>query len=335
MKKYIIILLFLINSGLLMSQTKVGSTAAQFLGVPVGPRAISMGGAFVATANDVTSLYWNPAGVSRMNANSALFQHTRWFADIDYNWAGAVLNLGGMGAFGLSVTYLDYGQMEVTTLAEQDGTGEYFSANDLALGLTYAYNLTDRFSVGGTIKYVNQTIWNSSASGVAIDLGVLFRSDIYGLRIGASITNFGSDMKMDGKDLYVQHDIDRNIFGNNDQILATLNTDAFPMPLAFRVGLAMDVLDLEYHRFTVGVDALHPNDNAESLNLGAEYVFNNLISIRAGYKSLFLDNSEEGLTLGVGLSYDFAPGLGFFLDYAYQDFGILDYTQHFAIGVRF
>lgn len=294
-----------------------------------------MGGAFVATANDVTSLYWNPAGASRMEANSALFAHTRWFADIDYNWAGAVLNLGGMGSLGMSITYLDYGEMEVTTLAEQDGTGEFFSANDMALALTYAMNLTDRFSIGGTVKYVNQKIWNSSASGVAMDLGVLFLSDIYGLRIGASITNFGTDMQIDGKDLYVQHDIDPNNFGNNDQILATLNTDAFPMPLTFRVGLAMDVLDLEDHRFTLGVDALHPNDNAESLNVGAEYVFNNIIAIRAGYKSLFLDNTEDGLTLGVGLNYDFSPGLGFFLDYAYQDFGILDYTQHFAIGVKF
>lgn len=335
MKKLITAILFLLCSTLLFSQTKVGSTAAQFLGVPVGPRAISMGGAFVATANDVTSLYWNPAGASRMEANSALFANTRWFADIDYNWAGAVLNLGRLGALGMSITYLDYGEMEVTTLAEQDGTGEFFSANDMALALTYAMNLTDRFSIGGTVKYVNQKIWNSSASGVALDLGVLFLSDIYGLRIGASITNFGTDMKIDGKDLYVQHDIDPNIFGNNDQILATLNTDAFPMPLTFRVGLAMDVLDLEDHRFTLGVDALHPNDNAESLNVGAEYVFNNLIAIRAGYKSLFLDNTEDGLTLGVGLNYDFSPGLGFFLDYAYQDFGILDYTQHFAIGVKF
>ena len=335
MKKLIITILFLVCSSLLFSQSKVGSTAAQFLGIPVGPKAISMGGAFVATANDVTSLYWNPAGASRMEANSALFAHTRWFADIDYNWAGAVLNLGGMGSLGMSITYLDYGEMEVTTLAEQDGTGEFFSANDMALALTYAMNLTDRFSIGGTVKYVNQKIWNSSASGVAMDLGVLFLSDIYGLRIGASITNFGTDMQIDGKDLYVQHDIDPNNFGNNDQILATLNTDAFPMPLTFRVGLAMDVLDLEDHRFTLGVDALHPNDNAESLNVGAEYVFNNIIAIRAGYKSLFLDNTEDGLTLGVGLNYDFSPGLGFFLDYAYQDFGILDYTQHFAIGVKF
>ena len=111
-----------------------------------------MGGAFAATASDVTSLYWNPAGASRMESNSALFSHSRWFADITYNWVGSVINLGSMGAFGASVTYLDYGDIEVTTMSEQDGTGEFYSATDLALALTYAYNLTDRFSVGGSVN---------------------------------------------------------------------------------------------------------------------------------------------------------------------------------------
>jgi len=95
------------------------------------------------------------------------------------------------------------------------------------MGLTYAYNLTDRFSLGGTVKYIQSKIWNTSASAFAMDLGVLFHSDIYGLRIGATITNFGTEMQMDGKDLLIQHDIDPNNYGNNDQILATLQTMNF------------------------------------------------------------------------------------------------------------
>lgn len=316
-------------------QSKVGSTAAPFLTIAIGPRAVAMGGAFVATADDITALYWNPAGIARIPGNSALFNRTEWFADINYNWAGAAVQLGSWGTVGLSVHQLDYGDIEVTTLAEQDGTGEYYSAHDLSIGLTYGYNLTDRFSIGATAKFVQQKIWNSSASTVAFDVGVLFNSDIYGLRIGASITNFGSDMQMDGKDLLVQHDIDPNIFGNNDQILAKLRTDEWPLPLTFRVGLAMDVIKIDDHRITVGVDALHPSDNDESLNIGAEYVMFNLLAIRGGYKSLLLDNAEEGLTLGFGLMYDFAPGLGVFIDYAYQDFGVLDNTQHFSVGVKF
>ena len=333
MKKVLIVLLLSVTY--LFGQTKVGSTAAPFLNIAVSPRAISMGGAFIATANDVSSLYWNPAGASRSDINEAMFSHSRWFADINYNWAGAMIKLGGAGTLGLSLTYLDYGDIEVTTLAEQDGTGEFFSASDMSLGLTYAYNLTDRFSLGGSVKYIQQKIWNSSASAFAIDLGVLFHSDIYGLRIGATITNFGTGMRMDGKDLLVQHDIDPNNYGNNDQILANLQTDEFPLPLTFRIGLAMDVLDTEEHRFTVAADALHPNDNSESVNVGAEYMFNNLIAFRVGYKALFLDNSEEGLTAGVGLNYDFAADFGIRIDYAYQDFGVLDYTQHFSLGIKF
>lgn len=335
MKKYIILFLALLFTGMVNGQSKVGSTAAPFLNVAVGPRAISMGGAFVATADDITALYWNPAGISRTLNSGALFTHTEWFADISYNWAGAVLQLGDMGALGMSITYLDYGEIEVTTLSEQQGTGEFYNPSDMAIGLSYAYNLTDRFSLGATAKYVQQTIWNSTASTVAFDLGVLFHSDLYGLRIGASITNFGDDMQMDGKDLLVQHDVAGNIEGNNDQILAKLNTDEFPIPLTFRVGLAMDLLDVEGHRFTIAADALHPNDNDESLSVGAEYQIMNIISLRGGYKSLFLDRSEEGLTLGVGLNYDFAPGLGIMIDYAYQDFGILENTQHFSVGVKF
>lgn len=333
MKKIIIILL--VSFGSILSQSKVGSTAAPFLNVAIGARPISMGGAFSATANDVSALYWNPAGVSRISGNEALFTYSNWFADINYNWSGAALNLGGLGTIGLSVTYLDYGQMEITTLAEQDGTGQMFDANDFALALSYAYNLTDRFSVGGSAKYVQQKIWNSSASTVAFDVGVLYYSDIYDIRIGASISNFGGDMTLSGKDLLVQHDIDRQIEGNNDEILASLKTDSYPLPLLFRIGLAVDIIDIKDHLFTIGVDALHPNDNDESLNVGAEYVLYDLIALRTGYKSLFLDNSEEGLTLGVGLKYTFAPGLALYIDYAYQEFGILDNTQHFTLGLRF
>ena len=335
MKAKIFFILSIVVASSLIAQTKVGSTAAPFLNIGVGPRAIAMGGGFIATANDVTALYWNPAAISRTEHNEAMFAHSKWFADINYNWAGAKLNLNGLGSVGLSVMYLDYGKMEVTTLLEQDGTGEFFSAKDLSIGLSYAYNLTDRFSIGGTVKYINQRIWNSSASAVAFDIGTLFYSNIFDLRIAATITNFGTDMKMSGKDLMVLYDIDPDIFGNNDQILANLRTDSYPLPLLFRVGLAMDILNLPASKITVGVDALHPNDNAESLNVGAEYVFNNFLALRAGYKSLFLKNSEEGLTLGIGVKYDFTPTYGFSFDYAYQDFGLLNNTQHFSISVRF
>ena len=153
----------------LFGQAKTGSTAAPFLNIGIGPRAIAMGGAFIATADDVSSLYWNPAGAARMNKSGALFSHSKWFADINYNWAGSVINLGDAGVFGVSVTNLDYGDMELTTLSEYEGTGGTFTANDMAIAITYAKNLTDRFSIGGNVKYISQNIWNSAASALAVD----------------------------------------------------------------------------------------------------------------------------------------------------------------------
>jgi len=333
MKKVLFLIILL--ASFVAAQSKIATTAAPFLNIGVGPRAIAMGGAFIATANDVTSLYWNPAGASRSNKNDALFAYTSWFADINYSWSGAMVKLGDAGTLGLSFTYLDYGDIEITTLAQQDGTGQYFSSYDMDIGLTYAYNLTDRFSLGGTVKYIQQTIWTTSASAFAADLGVLFHSDIYGLRIAATINNFGTDMQLEGDALLVQHDIDPNNYGNNDQILATLQTGKYPLPLTFRIGVAMDVLHTEENRLTLAADALHPTDNYESLNVGAEYMYNDLIAFRVGYKSLFLEDSEEGFTAGVGLNYSFNPDLAIRIDYAYQNFGVLDYSQHYSIGLKF
>jgi hypothetical protein len=313
----------------------VGSTAAPFLNIAIGSRAIAMGGAFVATANDLTALYWNPAGVSRIGSHGVQFSHTRWFADITYNWVGGEVSLQDYGSVGLSLLYLDYGKMEVTTLREQDGTGEFFSAHDLALGVTYAYNMTDRFSLGLNLKYITQQIWNSSAEAFAVDVGTLFYSDIYGIRLGAAISNFGTKMQLDGKDLFVLHDIDPGNSGNNDQILTQLRTDAYPLPLMFRVGVAKDFSIGETDRLTFGIDAQHPNDNAEALNVGGEYVFRNVVSLRGGYKSLLTENSEEGLTLGLGLRHEFSQSFIVSFDYAYQDFGILKFTQHFAVSIYF
>lgn len=335
MKRLYFLFILLSAATLMYGQTKVGSTAAPFLSIGIGPRAVGMGGAFTATANDITALYWNPAGVSRVGGSAAYFSHTKWFADINFNYAAAMLSLGDWGTVGGSVTLLDYGETEVTTIKEPDGTGETYGAKDISMGLHYAMNLTDRFSIGGTVKYVQQSIWNTSASTVAFDLGVLFLSEIYGLRIGATISNFGGDMTMDGKDLLVLYDVDPGIFGNNDQVLAKLKTDPFPLPLTFKVGIAMDVVNTQDLKFTVGLDALHPNDNSESINVGGEVTYKNLISLRGGYKSLFLDNAEEGLTLGVGLNYDIAPNLGLSVDYAYQDFGLLKNTQFFSLGIKF
>lgn len=337
--KFIVILVFLFSTSI-FSQYKgnvsnVATTAAPFLEIGVGSRAIAMGGAFVATANDASAMYWNPAGLGRLQKFEVMFVHTRWIADISFDYAGVILPLPGFGTFGANITTLNMGEMEVRTVDRQDGTGEFFDASDLAIGLSYGFNLTDRFSIGFNVKYITQRIWKESSQGFAIDMGTLYETPVKGLYIGAAITNFGTDMKMDGDDLLVYHDIDPYQPGNNERIFAQLQTQSWPLPLNFQLGLAMVIFKDDFHRMTVATDAIHPVDNSESMHLGAEYALQENYFIRIGYRNLFLRDSEEGFTAGGGINIGFIGNLQCNLDYAYADFGRLENSQRFSINIRF
>ena len=313
--------------------SKVGITAAPFLEIGVGARAIGMGGAFVATANDASALYWNPAGIARSSQMQFMFMNTNWIADMKFNYAGLTFPLGAFGSMGAFLTALNYGDMAVRTVDQPEGTGEIFSASDLAVGLSYSLALTDRFTIGVNAKYIRQAIWHEKANGLAVDFGTLFVTGLHGLRIGASLLNFGTDMRMEGKDVLVFHDVDPYIIGNNDRVPANLQTEKWPLPLIFQFGLAMDIVNNEMNLLTIAVDAVHPYDNTESLNFGAEYSFRNMFSLRAGYRDMFLRDGEQGPTFGIGFNNTFLGNLSIRLDYAYADFGRLDNTQHLSLAI--
>jgi len=339
MKKLLqIIFLVIIVQGLSFSQvTKTGTTAAKFLSVGIGARANAMGGAFTSVANDASALYWNPAGVASLNDFEAMFTYTSLYKDLDINvnYVAVVLPMGETGNFGVSVTALDFGEMNVTTELYPEGTGEKFSASSYAFGLSYARNITDDFSAGITVKYILEDIFNSSASGVAFDIGTIFRTPFLGINFSSIITNYGSKMQITGEDLLIRYDADPNRQGNNQTTDAYYKTDKFELPLRLQIGLSKDFQFLNEQRLTIAVDAAHPNDNSEYLNIGGELSFlNNLVSLRGGYKGLLLDDNQEGLTLGAGLHY----ALGVFtmgFDYSYQDFESLSYIHSFAVTFKF
>ena len=317
--------------------TKVGTTAAVFLNVDVGARAVGMGGSYTTVVSDVSSMYWNPAGLTKITNTEALFCHNRWIADINFNFAAFAVNLGEAGIIGVHTTFVNMDQMEVTTIDYPDGTGEMFDAGSYAVGISYARNLTDRFSIGASFKYINEYIHNCSAQGVALDIGTLYDLPYKGLKIGMSIKNYGTKMQMDGRDLLVQTDINPLVSGNNENINSKLEADKFDLPLMFRVGISADLLDgVANSNLIISVDALHPNDDVEYINIGGEYLLDKKYAIRAGYKSLFASRSEEGLTLGAGISYPLIDDNYMLkIDYAYQDFGVFDNVQMFSIGLAF
>jgi opacity protein-like surface antigen len=315
--------------------TKVGTTSAQFLKIEIGARAVAMGGAFVAVANDATAICWNPAGIARLSSIEVVLIHTDWLADINFDFISVILPLGEFGNLGASIISLNMGENKVRTVFYPEGTGEKYGAGDLAVGLSYAKNLTDRFSIGFTGKYIRQQIWHMSSSAFAVDIGILYTTRFNGMKMGMSISNFGNKMRLEGKDTLVNYDPDQVKYGNNDRIPAHMQTDRFSLPLIFRVGVAMDVLKGDRHRMTIAVDAVHPNDNTENLNFGTEYVFNNMIFLRIGYKNLFTQDGEEGLTAGAGIEYRLPGNTSIKLDFAYQDFGRLNNVQRFSLGLEF
>ena len=314
--------------------TNVATTAASFLEIGVGSRAIAMGGAFVATANDASAMYWNPAGLGNLNKIEAMFVHTNWLAGISYDYAGIIFPVMGNSALGINIISLTTDDMEVRTIDFPDGTGELFDATSFALGITYGIRLTDRFSIGMNIKYISERIWKEESLGFAVDLGTLYNTAVKGLRVGASLSNFGTEMQMSGNDLLVYHDIDESQEGNNDRVFSEMKTDSWPLPLLFQFGLAYDALDNDFHRLTVETDAVHPVNNKESMHVGFEYGIQSKYFIRSGYRNLFLPDSEEGLTFGAGLILPIS-GLYISFDYAYADFGRLENSQRFSLNLKF
>lgn len=315
--------------------SKRGTTAATFLSIAQGARGMAMGGAFVAVVNDPSAMYWNPAGLTEVEGISFLVDNTTWIAGIQYNYIGATVSAGPVGVLGLNVTMSNIGDMAVTTVDKQEGTGEVFSVSDIAVGLSYAIKLTDAFSIGFTPKFVHQKIWKMSATAFAIDLGVKYRTPFEGFTLGMSISNFGTKMQMQGNNALVLYDPDPSGSGNNGRIPAQLATEEWELPLNFRVGLAYDQPLGEIGRLTLAADAQHPSDNFESVNVGGEFEFNDVLYVRGGYKTLFLADSEEGLAIGLGVRQFVIGNVRLGLDYAYQEFARLANAQKITLSVQF
>ena len=302
------------------SFAKVGTSGAQFLKLGMGTRGAAMAGAFIATADDASATYWNPACMVRVPGTQVQFNGTQWFADILYGTANATHDVENLGTFGFQFGLLSSGDMDVTTVAQPEGTGETFTCTDMVIGLSYARMLTDRFSAGLTLKYVRETWDDVSAGGLAVDIGTLYDTGFRTLRIGMTIQHFGGELTPDGE--YTTW----NSGGDS-----TMTYEGYSMPMTFKLGLAMDVIDRGPHFLTIEVDGVHPADNVEQVNVGAEYWYNNMIAIRGGYR---INTDEEGLTAGAG----FRIPLGnqtITLDYAYADWNKLDMVHRAGLGIAF
>lgn len=313
---------------------RVGTTAAQFLKIGVGGRAIGLGGSYTAVANDISSVFWNPAGLSRIGGyGEATFNHAEWLAETDFDFAAFSLNVGSLGSLAVHVISFRVPEEPVRTVDAPEGNGQFWDASSIALGVSYSRRLTDRFSIGFTGKFLQERIFNLSARGAAFDLGVLYDTPVKNLTLGATISNFGTKMRLSGRDLFFNASPSQQQ-GAVDEVPSEYRTNSYDIPLNLKFGLAWMAHQDDNLSLMATVDGSQPNDNNESINSGVEVGVKDVVFLRVGYKALLLENSEQGLTFGAGIRYD-TVGANMTFDFGWADYGLLENVKFVSLGVRY
>ncbi len=289
----------------------VSEAALLFLLISPHARAAGMGEAFVALSDDVSAIYWNPAGMAFQEGKQFTSMYAKWLPqfnleDLYYLFGAYRQSVEGLGTVGINVTYLNLGEQIITsTSPEPEGT---FNSNEWAISLSYATLLSENFGVGLNVRYIRS---NLSKVGAGTEKGTGIASA------------FAVDLGLLKKKLF----IDRLSFGFNVSNLGPKITyidasQADPIPTNLRAGFAYKILDQEYNKFTVVADVNkllvnRSSDGADDItkalvtawgnndfifNLGAEYWYADLIALRAGY-----NHDEAGkvkfFSLGAGLRY--------------------------------
>jgi hypothetical protein len=342
--KFLIILLILLTFSKGQSIYRYGSTAVNFLEIGVGSSNAAMGDAGVTFADGPTSVYWNPAALGFVENNAVAFMMQPWVLDINMMFVSSALHVQRVGTFALSLTHMGYGDMDVTTMSQQEGTGERYSANEYSIGLSYSRKIVQWFSFGATAKLISSQIWHSTGKAFAMDLGAIVNTDFLspngtkenGMRIGMSISNYGTQLKYDGIDMLNPIDISPYEDGNYADVAGQFRTQGWELPLLFRIGIGINPILTDLHRLKVAIDATHPNNNAESINAGLEYEFQiqgkGSIYIRSGYKSLFIKDSQYGMTYGGGIKLFMIGNRSLQIDYAHRSMEIFGNLSSYTIS---
>ncbi|MDZ7269638.1 MAG: PorV/PorQ family protein [candidate division KSB1 bacterium] len=338
-----LLMLVLLPAPALAQFDNAGTSAANFLKIGVGSRAEAMAGAYVAQASDISTVFWNVAGLADVRQRELMIARTDWILDVNLVAVAVSLPLGENATLAASVNALSMGDFEETTPEAPDGTGIHLGGSNLAAGLAYAKRLTDRFSVGLQGKYVGESVANSKAHGFALDFGTLYQTNFRGLKIGMSISHFGTKLQLSGREQLIRVDVAPGLGANPDETPARLETEAWPMPLVFRLGVSLDVFRFEHQALVANVDYFDYRDVAPGFCVGGEYSLNRFVFVRGGFRALtHADNIDDPdnqtflPTLGGGLDLHHAKSsYRLRLDYAYSDLGRLSQAHRFTFAFVF
>lgn len=304
--------------------SRTGTTGFQFLKIAPDARSVGMGGSVIATVDDVSGMYWNPAGITKIDTQHIHLQlgQTLYFADVDISYAGVVHQVSKQTFIGLSFIYMNTGSMDVTTEFQPFGTGQTFSANDMSVGISLGRILTDNFSFGITGKYIRESYAEVSADNAVLDFGFQYEVGKANTRFAVGVSNFGFNTEPSGT-------ITVNTLEGYDTIQ---DFEKIGVPAVFRIGIAWDAVKKTDHRLTFAGQLNHPTDNNETYNLGGEYAWKNTLFCRTGYE-FGLD--ERGIP-NFGFGIRFKRNFGMLqIDYGFEDKSRLGSVHRLTLSAAF
>lgn len=272
----------------LLGAEKAGISALAFLKLEVDPRSAGMGGAQISLTGDGYSCQWNPATMTEINSKTITISDMVMPAGILNSYASAILPLKNNAAIGVSIIDLYSGEIEKTTVFQPQGTGEYVSTSNIAVGVSYAKVLSDFFSIGVGAKYIREQLAEYYANTLAVDLGFLYKTDFKDLRFAVMIQNFGPNSYLSGT------------LPSTTFIPASAETiDNYPLAGQFKMGISIIPYKTELKKLTVIAQLNIPSDDAENIALGLEYNYYKILFLRLGYKINVKDQNFPAA--GVGL----------------------------------
>ena len=311
--------------------SRVATSAANWLKIETGTKAIGMAGAFTSMPGGVTGIPYNPASVTFVAKQEGFFSTTRYFADITHNVLGYATNMSGVDFAAAHIFFLDSGSMGVTTEEFPEGTGETYHFTGLCFRGTYGKIITNRLRIGFTAKYIRESIYTTFMESFALDIGSHFDTGLWGFKLGMSISNLGPEVQFEGDGLQFECD-------STPSNVCNKITESFRLPLTFRLGFSNEIMgpgskfiDSKNHKLVLAFDAINPIDYTLYYTMGMEYALRDMFFIRAG---THLDHDTADLSLGAGIEFNIRDYI-FGMDYAFVSYGILDYTHQFGLNFEF
>jgi len=310
---------------------KAGLNGAAFLKIGVGARQVGLGSAVTSLTDDVTNMFWNPAGIALKEGEmlQASFTYNKWFADLTQNAAAVSYRLEDIGTIGVGFMsfgvsgipsdrdlYPDNPDLAALQIDQSSGDYDYL---DLLLMATYSRYITDRLSLGVSFKYISEKIDDQTASAVAFDFGSVYDIGVLGWKIGARLNNLGGDL--------------------------TFYDFPAALPLTFSIGTSIVPIDNDMSRFMIALDGVKPQDGLQYYFLGGEFTLMKLVSVRGGYKFNYsgmddggnstrdaINTTVENWSAGAGFMVDLS-GLNVRVDYGYTDMDLVDVVHRVSVSV--